>query len=359
MTPKKNTSTQTISISPSLKEWIVRYVNVKKREHPDAERFSSVSAFYNYVLEEMMKCFKKGKTLDDLDRFLNQDVVSFYDNLSFKAIKVFYEMIVETNRYTAHDYEATVAFLQQVQKHFSEFFQDPDIYKIKNFLEKLRGFFLQNNIVRQFDIKIDEDPLKKEDTVLSMDAYCNDMNLCYENAKFMVALFSVLGFKLQNMISSKKSPFFRIKLIPTELFKRDDVPKEARIQLFKENFSHFTNLKNVINDKDYYLWMKMGNDENIFIDFDNEFALNKWIGIIESDVRKFSKGENSFLLKMLTFFEKIHWISILNKEDLVFTFRFRNNVCESNKKIVLHYFSKYSKIKELDNAFQLIDTHSP
>ena len=64
----KKTAQQTISISPALKDWISRYVHVKHGKNPDDGRYRSVSSFYNYIMENVLNLFKKGKTLDDFKR---------------------------------------------------------------------------------------------------------------------------------------------------------------------------------------------------------------------------------------------------------------------------------------------------
>lgn len=59
----KKTEQQTISISPALKEWIKRFVNVKHRESPEDKRFKSISAFYNSVMDEVLKKYEKEKNI--------------------------------------------------------------------------------------------------------------------------------------------------------------------------------------------------------------------------------------------------------------------------------------------------------
>jgi len=46
----KKTAQQSISISPALKDWIQRYVNMNHRESPNDMRFKSVSAFIRFTL---------------------------------------------------------------------------------------------------------------------------------------------------------------------------------------------------------------------------------------------------------------------------------------------------------------------
>ena len=352
MIPNNKKTQQSISISPALKEWITRYINVNRRQFPDDTRFKSISAFYTYVMEKMMKCFKQGKTLDDFDRFLNQEFTSFYDKITFKAIKPFYENIIETNKYTNHDYKSVLNFFLKFTEHFKDYFQTKNLNEFKAFLKKFRNYFAKNKIISDLNIEIIKNSHLKSPG-FCLEAFCRLKNICYENTKFLVAISSILGMELVDFIYSKKNSYFRIDFIPTDLFKMDDIPKEARLKLFKKNFSLLTNFKNIINDNDYYLWMKMANDERIFVDFSNDFMLKKWINLIESDVKKFSP-ENKFLIGMLNFFEKIHWITIENENVLIFEFCFKNPENDKKKEFLLEYFSKYSNIKQMEEKYQLL-----
>jgi hypothetical protein len=349
---EENKVQQSISISPALKEWVIRYVKVNNKKYPHDKRFESISAFYTYVLDKIITCFKNGKSLDDFDRFLDKDAVSFYDKLSFKAIKSIYEIIIETNRYTFHDYEAIYKFFLKFRNHFKEYIESKDLYKLKLLLKRLEKYFTKYNILS--DMKIDiinRDNFK--DPILSLDAVGNYRNICFENTKSFIALFSLLGMELVEFIYSKKNSYFKIDLIPTDLFKTDDITEEARLELYKKNLSLLINLKKVINDKDYYLWMKMANDKGIFVDFSNDFILKKWINLIEDDIKKFSP-ENEFLISMLKFFERIHWIKIEDDNDLVFEFCFANQGKDKKKQFLLNYFSKFSNIKQMDEKYQLL-----
>jgi len=52
---EKKTAQQSISLSPALKDWLQRYVNVNHREKPKDKKFKSISAFVTYTLEEALK----------------------------------------------------------------------------------------------------------------------------------------------------------------------------------------------------------------------------------------------------------------------------------------------------------------
>lgn len=75
---KKKITQQTISISPLLKEKIENYISKFNKKNPKDSRFKSVSAFYNSVMEQTMEIFSKGKTLEDLDRFVDAEIQGFF-----------------------------------------------------------------------------------------------------------------------------------------------------------------------------------------------------------------------------------------------------------------------------------------
>lgn len=75
----KKTALQTISISPSLKKRIEQYVNINQQKRPEDQRYKSISAFYNSVLKRSLDIFEKGKTLADLEKFADSEIIQFYE----------------------------------------------------------------------------------------------------------------------------------------------------------------------------------------------------------------------------------------------------------------------------------------
>ena len=76
----KKISQQAISISPALKDWIKRYVNVMAKKNPHDERYKSISSFYCNVMEKVLTIFETKKTLDDLDKIVDREIENLYSN---------------------------------------------------------------------------------------------------------------------------------------------------------------------------------------------------------------------------------------------------------------------------------------
>jgi len=127
------------------------------------------------------------------------------------------------------------------------------------------------------------------------------------------------------------------------LFFQDDLAKSERIRLMNENISHFINYCKIIDDKDYHLWMKIAEDKNAIICFNNEEAQNKWIDLIEKEIRKFSDKDDN-RLQILKFFEKLHWIDIENENDLFFYVRLSDPKYHSEREYLMNFLSKNSQI---------------
>jgi hypothetical protein len=351
---EKKTSRQTISISPALKEWISRYVNKMQDKHPDDERYKSVSAFYTHVMENAMKSFEKGKTLDDFKRFVDGETYQFYDEFSFKAHRPMVEMCVKPHKYTNLDLSIS-RFFNDYVSFFKKAFHPNDIKTVETFFERIETYLSSNKISDYIDIKV-LNPKESEKSIYNMivqiETVCPYENICYENNKLYAALFAMFGMKVKDFIYSKKNSYYRWRAVATDQFLKEDLLKEEKLKLFNYNLSFLTNYDNILNDEhDYYLWMKLARDKEVRIDFNSEFARSRWIETIESDIRRFtSRGEKK--LTILKFFEKLHWLDIENENDLIFSLRLPDSQT-AKKEFLLDCLSKNSRIKKDDETFQL------
>ncbi|MFO7797010.1 MAG: hypothetical protein ACQERB_00075 [Promethearchaeati archaeon] len=346
----KKTSQQCISISPALKDWINRYVNKMKNEHPEDERYKSISAFYTQVMEKTLNAFERGKTLDDFEKFVDEEVNSFYDKFSFKATIPFYEMILETNKYTELDYEGTLSFFSAMKIFFKDYFTEKDVNKLEIFIKRLENYFRENNLSSHlnFEVITQNDSIYPKFRVEVTSLY---KNLIYENAKFVSAIFGLLGIKLTSFIHSPKNSYYRIEAEGIELMFEENVSREELRKLIDYNIQFFINYTGVLKDHDYYLWMKMASDKDVSIDFEDDFARHRWIKLIEENIEKYGNMENR-LLNFLRFFEKLHWIEIENEQELIFRIRL-NPSKQEQREFFLEYLSNYVKVKEYNGKYYL------
>jgi hypothetical protein len=302
-------------------------------------------------MEKAMKCFEQGKSLDDFEWFTDKKMVSFYEPFTFKALKPLYEMITKNNRYTSLDFEAPLGFFLNLKRFARKALKNKDLNKFKAFITRFEIYFAKKEITSNLNFEpiIDKN---MEHPGIRIEGFSIYDNLSYENTKIFAGVFAILGMKIIDFIYSKEDSYFRIDAIPTKLFFNDKFMKRRAIKLFDYNMSYITNYYKVVNDKDYYLWMKMAKDKGLILNFHNENAKKKWLNLIESDIKKFSQRDE-FLINILNFFERLHWINIISKKDLIFEFNLSSPIYNKKKKFLLNYLSSYSKIKKMDDKYLL------
>ena len=348
----KKTAQQTISISPALKDWITRYVHVNHRKNLDDERFKSVSAFYNYVLEKILSLFKKGKTLDDLERIEDKEIKDFFDRFTFKATIPLYEMAIEANRYTPFTFEFNTRFLLLYLDIFKREVKSHNFKDVEIFFEKIRTRYAKSTVSKdmRLEVFLGKD---REPTRAMLEFVGKYKNLHFENCKFFAAVFGILGIQVTDFIYSPDDYYSRFDLLETNLlFNREDLAKKERLKLIEDNVNYIINYNRVLDDYDFYLWMRLSDDNEIYISFKNQTVFNKWIKNIEAHLRKFGR-KKEFLAKILQFFQKLHWIRIENIKNLSFRIEQVIEKGKEQKQFLLNYLSKTSKISEIEGIYYL------
>ncbi|UCD01337.1 MAG: hypothetical protein JSV23_10740 [Promethearchaeota archaeon] len=347
----KKTSQQTISISPALKDWIKRYVNVNHKKNPNDERFQSVSAFYNYIMENILELFKKGKTLDDFARVEDKEVKDFFEPFTFRATIPLYEMVSESNRYTPFSFEFTTRFLLTYLNFLKRQFRSQNYDDLRILYERLRTRVNLSNISKEWNLEIIPDENNRPAQGV-LEFIGTQRNLHYENCKFFAAVLGMLGIKVTDFIYSPTDYYCRLDLLETDLLFKKELAKKERIKLLNENIEYIVNYNRMLDDKDKYLWMNLAEDNDLFISFKSENAFTKWIRSIEKDLQKFGTKED-FLSKLLLFFNKIHWIRIENLKDLSFQVEQSIEKNLEQKQLLLNYLSNYTEISQKEGLYYL------
>jgi len=346
---KKKTVRQTISISPALKEWIERYVNVNSRKYPEDPRFKSISAFYNYVMENNMNIFKRGKTLDDFDRFVDSFMKEFQMEFSFNATIPIYEPALKMNKYVDLDPDNAIRFLFRLRRlAYSVGYNPHDLEEVRIFIDRIRNYFFENKLTKAFnyEIKVDKSGEKPQQFIFEFEGYYK--NISFENFKFNIAIFSVFGLKLTNLIYSELENYCRLELTPTYLYFDKEMAKKERINLISDNMGNLINYNRIIDDNDHYLWIKMAQDKDVNISFKNEKVKRKWI---DSIVKDFS-SENK-LLKILKLFKIFHWINIENENELSFKITLSKEKDKKEREFLLEILSNYAQVSESQGKLYL------
>jgi len=347
----KKTANQTISISPALKDWIERYVNVERKKNPDDSRFRSISSFYTYIMEKSMEILERGKSLDDFERFVDGNTRSFFDDMTFKAVIPFHEELARTHRYTDITFKQLTRFLFAVRRLYLDGIKPYDYDTILARFEIFKKFYLENKIAKQMRLELfTSGNIRYPKAIFEFVGYYQ--NLFWENCKLNAAVLGIIGTKITDVIYSNKDLYCRFNIVATDLIFRKDIPKKERIKLVQDNVNTLINLKQVINDKDFYLWMKLAEDRGIIVNFINEKVKNRWVELVLNEIKEFG-NKDQFLLDFLKFFERLHWIEIESEDQLRFVIRLSEEQNKNEIKMFLDLASKYSKVTQSNSKYYL------
>ena len=347
----KKTSQQTISISPALKDWVKRYVNVNRRNNPDDERFKSVSAFYNHILEKIMQLFQKGKTLNDIERVEDKEVKEFFEPFTFKATIPLYDMVSESNRYTPFSFEFTTRFLLRYTNWLRKHFRPGNFEDLSLIFERIRTRYGATNV--STDMRLEIIPGESNQPTRGVLEFIGKQrNLHYENCKFFAAIFGMLGIRVTDFIYSSVGYYCRLDLVETDLLFKKELVKKERLKLLKENIDFIVNYNRILDDKDKYLWKKLAEDNGLFINFKTRSAFNNWLSNIENDLRKFGTKEQ-LINQILLYFNKLHWIRIENIQDLSFRIDQAIEKNSEQKQMLIEYLSQHTEVSQIDGVYYL------
>ncbi|MFW9970859.1 MAG: hypothetical protein ACFFDF_11735, partial [Candidatus Odinarchaeota archaeon] len=298
---KKKTTQQTISISPALKERIEQYVIENHSKNPNDDRVKSISAFYNYVLEKTVDCFDQGKTLDDFESFVDSEIKGFFDKISFNALIPYYETAIRTNRYTKPFFEKNTFFYLTLRKLYLDRMDPYDITSIKTMFNRVKNYIIAQNLTKEVNLDIFTG--KNGKGLTGIFEYSGIYkNLTFENCKYNAAIFGLLGVEITDSLYSDKDNYFRFDLKTTDLFYKKDLAKKERAKLINHNLSYIFTYPRILDDKDYYFWMRLAEDRNVIINFNNEETQKDWINFTENEIDKFGDRED-YGLNLLKFFE--------------------------------------------------------
>ena len=326
---EKKVSQQTISISPALKEWIERYVRVMHKKNPEDNRYKSISAFICNIMENVLKIFKKGKSLDDFDNIVDKKIQNFYDKLTFRAVIPYYEEVVYLNKYQNYSYTNMLNLFMMYRNQFIGK-NELTIDKLIDSLNRFRLFMASNNVTKDINYEFSQ----KKFILHYFGIY---PNIHYDFSKWIAGFLGVLGFKIKKYIYSKN--YTRFDLERTFLLKDSNPLVNERTELFYENLNKFTSYYNAINDEDsIHLWMKLLENKNTIISFKDQ---NKGLALIDKIIKDikihsiFSEKNQKFL----KFFEHFKWIEIMDLEECSFMCNLSNeHIFE--KEILKNIFEK-------------------
>ncbi|MFX1496816.1 MAG: hypothetical protein ACFFBH_04770 [Promethearchaeota archaeon] len=344
---------QTISISNKLKKKIDEYVTQNHKNFPMDERFKSSSAFYEFVMKESLKCFEKGKNLDDFEKFADQELTDFFDQFSFRQFIPIFEPALELNRYSELDIDMTIRFLYSLKRFaYQSGYNPKDIKTIKILIEKMSNYVFSNRLIKDFKYEIIFDDKTKNFKKLILELTGGYKNIIFENFKLLTAVSAVFGTRIINFFLSLDENYCRLELEPTSIFFQESIDKKATMELIRNNLSYLINYDKLIKDKHYYLWIKMAKDKDIGLIFNNKKSREKWINLILDDIKKYGENEKIHF-DILKLFEALHWIDIENGELRNFRLRLTKEKYKEEIEFFLNLISKYGKINKYNDLYYL------
>ncbi len=352
----KKKFSQTISLPGSLKTQLNSFFKEIQESSPVgqnlSQQFNSFSSGCCYLMEVALKILSKGIKLEEIHDMVDGELNEFYEQFTFRAYILLFEKILENNRYTSFDfYRSPQMFLA-----YKQFLQEKRLIRnrkdIMIFFRRIRNLYINQNMVKEFLIELMEEELD-QGLHLTIKIVGNHPNLFFERCKLDAC---ILGFFGAEII---KFHYFRNEMIATFyikitdlVFKRDFAMNE-RVALLNQNLNHIINYCEIVNDEnDIHLFQKLSIDINVFLEFKDFKEVKKILATIEVDARKFG-SKDQFLLTLLKFFEKLHWIKIINSQGLKFRFQLDKTKYEEELNFITSYFSKHATVMKVEDTLFL------
>lgn len=346
---EKVTSTQNIALSPALKEYLNRYVRVQHEKFPKKEEYSKFSAFCRHVLENVLDMFERGKSFADFDRLVDKDVDELFEGMTFNATIPFYEIFLETNRYTYKEWSRWAHFFLILKKFYNKNLQPRNAKSLKITFERMKKYWVSNKIIKDARLELQNTQGSKHFDAI-MEFIGKYRNLHYENCKLNAIIFGIIGIKVTNFFYSPTDLYARYDLTSTELFFSSEFDMKELENLVSQNINHLINFSYILDENhSFYLWMKLAQDKDVMLDFKDERTLQKWISTIETQILEYS-SQQALPSKMAKFFEHSHWLTILN--DAPLRFRFSRALSDLKAEIVQNYLKKWGTISKIDDVYE-------
>ena len=346
----KKTTQQTISISPSLKDWIRRYVSVMHKKNLEEENYKSISAFYCSVMENVLKIFKQGKSLIDFEHFPDSEIHKFYGEEARFSLP-FVEASMIMSSFTPVDFFFDQQIFYNMANLVSKSIEPYSMDSIKNLFARVINRQVQNNVIK--DARWEVFPTKGNKGFDGMVEYSGNYKFLHiNNVKFAVALLGLVGLKITDFHYSGENKYVRIKFTTDELFFNKEETIEARTELAKKNKDYVINLFRVVEHGDPHLWLRLSDNNHTLISFRTREDFDECLTKVESDLKKYGSKED-FNLMLIKFFEQIHWIRIIDEKELSFQILISEDSHKNEREMLLSYLSKNFRVVEKAQIFSL------
>ncbi|MFX0023071.1 MAG: hypothetical protein ACFE9S_12160, partial [Candidatus Hermodarchaeota archaeon] len=219
---------KSITIPEYLDEWIERFLKYEREQQKKegkqiSDDIKSYSSFVTKVLENIMNLFLKGKTFEDLDLAVDTKVKSFYEKITFRALIVYYELLVRMNKYNKLDLKKLLNVFMLYQNFFTggkAITEEEAVITLNRF----KKFMMRNNVTK--DVTIEPSGNKY---IFQYFGIYPEMH--YDFSKFIAGVFGFMGMKIDRL--SHSNNYTRMDFEGTELFKSSEAAIEDRKKLFE------------------------------------------------------------------------------------------------------------------------------
>ncbi|MBD3254026.1 MAG: hypothetical protein GF383_02995 [Candidatus Lokiarchaeota archaeon] len=320
-----------------------------QKKYPEDDRYKSISSFCHHSLEKVLEIFEKGKTLDDFDKVVDAETEELYGSNSFRAFIPLHEPALAMNRYEEINFDFVSRLVFALMRTYLKNHEDDPIESAQRWFERIRSYYMTTNLRKIFNIEISR--LKGDNFLVRFEFSADIANAHFENCKFIAAVFGCLGVVIEDLVYSKKQIYVRFDLVPTDLFYDKEIRKKERIKLMKNNVAKLIDYNRILEDKDFYLWTKLAQYDDISLQFKNQYSLEKRIKPILDNIRE-SADRRIYPQKILKFFEKLHWIRL---DEMLTSFQIigPDQLDSEIKDTVIEFISDYYNITKKKEMYYL------
>ncbi|MBD3342494.1 MAG: hypothetical protein GF353_25565 [Candidatus Lokiarchaeota archaeon] len=307
---KKKIASQNISISPYLKDLLKRFVKERHDNDPKDEKFQSVSSFCTFAIETVLKILNKGKSVKDLENFNQTASTSFFQRNMFQAFIPLYEWAIELNRYR---YENLITFTEMIDKLIRYILsQDKsNLNKLPKMAKKIYKLVGNKTITKQINFDI-----KGTQLIAEYEGY--RQNIHHEHTKVIITIASFLGLKITKLDKYQNYTKIWFEIDKNHLKNFGLKPDKSKFtEILRSNMSYFLNYYYIVNDDEAHLWIDLSSKDDLYVSFKQKASGSQFVNSIIKEIRKIASNKD-LKRSILKLFESLHWITIYDKEELIF-----------------------------------------
>jgi len=223
----------------------------------------------------VLKIFNEGKSLEDFDRLVDQELNEFYGPESANVLLPIFEPEVSMNKYLIMGFKENMHLLLGIRKMFISGVDFNDYKTYNTIFNRIKKRYISAKATKYMNLELFSEKGKQQfkGLIEHVGLYKNLHNL---NCKLLAEFLGIIGLKIYNFLYSEEDLYYRLEFVPTELFFTQNLEIEKRIELMRHNVEYIINYYRVLDDATNHLWIKMADDNEVIINFKNEICFQIW-----------------------------------------------------------------------------------